>query len=144
MIRKQILKNLHPVLTFDVVGENKILTVKEVRKNVQTQFGSCDMIDFIDCCGEVQSIFMGAALKLFDWNLLTGVTIELVYQGKVKNKATKRQYDDYEIYVMEEETIKEVQKDKTEEPAEEVKQANSTSNRKFKGQAVVTPEEPAK
>lgn len=102
MARTQVLKNLHPVMTFELKGQEEILTVKEIRDNIETQFGKCSMIDFVDGEGEIQSIFMGAALKLFDWNALMGQKIALVYQGKVKNKATKRSYDDFEIYILDE------------------------------------------
>ena len=104
MKRILILKNIHPVISFDKIDDEMIMTVVGIREGVETQFGKCSMIDFKDGDGEIQSIFMGAALKLFDWNLLVNKKVALVYKGKVKNKATKRQYDDYEVYLVEDET----------------------------------------
>jgi hypothetical protein len=102
MARTQVLKNIHPILSFDKVDECQRLHVLPVRKDVETQFGKCDMIDFIDVNGEEVSIFMGAALKLFDWESLNGEVIDLVYKGKIKNPKTKRQYDDFEVYTIDE------------------------------------------
>jgi len=98
MARKEVSKNLHPIITFEKVDDEFTGNVKGVRKGVKTEFGECDCIDLTDDNGEIHSIFMGAALRLFDWNDLKGKNIALVYKGKVKNKGTKRTYEDYQVF----------------------------------------------
>jgi hypothetical protein len=101
MAKRQLTKNLHPVITFEKKGDSFTGKVKDIRREVKTQFGVCDLVDLEDSKGDVQSLFLGAALRLFDFNSLQGETIEVKYIGTVSNPKTKLKYQDFEVYVIE-------------------------------------------
>lgn len=98
MARKEIKKSVYPIIVFEKVGQSFIGTPVKIRKEVETVNGKCDVLDLADENGEVNSVFLSAALRLFPWGDVMGKKVELEYTGQVKNPKNNRSYANYKVY----------------------------------------------
>ncbi len=98
MARKEIKKSVYPIIAFEKTGESFIGTPKKIRTDLETVNGKCDALDLVDNDGEIHSIFLSAALRLFPWADMMDKKVEIEYTGQVKNPKNNRSYANYKVY----------------------------------------------